>query len=63
MPSFEVYSVCFCFHIGAGIKPKVFYNQHFSRKTGKRKEVVTCVTTSFRERKTGLKPATPSLEG
>ncbi len=27
------------------------------------KKVATFVTTSFRERKTGLKPATPSLEG
>ena len=33
------------------------------RKTTKRKKVATFVTTSFRERKTGLKPATPSLEG
>ena len=63
MPSFEVYSVCSCFPIGAGIKPEASHNQYFSMKREKRKEVVTFVTTSFRERKTGLKPATPSLEG
>ena len=32
-------------------------------KNHKIKKVATFVTTSFRERKTGLKPATPSLEG
>ncbi len=32
-------------------------------KNHKIKKVATFVATSFRERKTGLKPATPSLEG
>ena len=32
-------------------------------KNHKIKKVATKVATSFRERKTGLKPATPSLEG
>ncbi len=61
MPSFEVYSVCSCFPIGAGIKPEASHNQYFSMKIEKRGSHF--VTTSFRERKTGLKPATPSLEG
>ncbi len=32
-------------------------------KNREKKKVVTFVTTSVCERKTGLKPATPSLEG
>lgn len=40
MPSFEVYSVCSCFPIGAEIKPEASHNQYFSMKIEKRKEVV-----------------------
>ena len=40
MPSFEVYSVCSCFPIGAGIKPEASHYQYFSMKIEKRKEVV-----------------------
>ena len=44
---------------------KFRFNSRFNStvKNHKIKKVATFVATSFRERKTGLKPATPSLEG
>ena len=63
MPFLGVYYKCFCYLVGAGIEPKISYNQYFIKKTRTKKEVVTFVTTCNSERKTGLKPATPSLEG